>query len=274
MMCKMAKKAVLGAGLGLGALALLFGTTKTWNYIHYACQTVRDNVQDAVPFDAQIDNARREVESLNPAIERSIEALAKLEENVKELNGEIVAQRDTMGRDSREILALRNQLGSGDVRRTGLTDESCCEVKADLARRLDLYKQSKQILKAKEETLKARQQQVAALKTQLDEMKVQRKTLLSQIDAIEARHKALEASRSVREPIIDTGAADTLAHVKKTVAELNKRVNIEVRADELRRQFSDRHESVAVEPGRDVLKEVDQEFGTSANGTTTADKNL
>ena len=274
MMCKMAKKAILGAGLGLGALALLFGTTKAKNYICWTYHQVRENVQEAVPFEAQIDNARREVESLTPAIRQSIESLAKLEENVKELKGDIAGYQVSMEREKKEILALRATLG-GDVRRTGLNDESCCEVKADLARRFDQYKRGQQILKAKEETLKAREQQVTAARKHLEEMRVQRETLVSQIDAIEAKHKALEATAATREPVLDSAAADTLARVKSTVAELNKRVNIEARTAELWGQFSDKQVPVALEPGRDVLKEVDNEFGTAGKGgTATADKNL
>jgi chromosome segregation ATPase len=269
----MVKKGVLGAGLGAAALALLFGTTKAWNYTRYACNTVRESVQAAVPFEVEIDAARQQVRSLDPAIEKGIEALAKLEENVKELQGDILAFRGNFEREKREILALRGSLDSGTIRRTSGVTAECCEIKADLARRMDSYHRAKQTLAAKEETLRLREKEVTAAYKSLDEMKAQRHTLLSQIDEIEARHKALEASRTFNEFQVDTSA---LAQVKQTVAELNKRANIEARTSELQGRFADKRVEVKIDPSRDVVKEVDDEFGTPTAdpGRTTAEKNL
>ncbi len=272
MKCGIVKKGLMVAGLSAAAMFLLFGS-KAWHYTRYAARQVRDNVKASVPFDADLDAARQQVKALDPAINTGIEALAKLEENVKQLEGEVVALKSNLGEEGRKIQILRASLDDPHVHRTSASSSNRAR-ETELARRLDIYKRAKYVLQVKEETLQRRQDLAKATYDQLMEMKAKKQALLSQIDEIEARHKSLEASQSFNEFNFDTSA---LAQAERAVNELSERVNVECRENELRAEFSEEPiTSLEAASARDIRQEVDNEFGTaSGNGSArTVDKDL
>ena len=74
-MCKTVKKAVVGAGLGVAVLGLLFGTSAKY-HARTAVEQARALAQSQVPIEYKIDEARQQVAALEPAIMESIESLA------------------------------------------------------------------------------------------------------------------------------------------------------------------------------------------------------
>jgi chromosome segregation ATPase len=273
MACKLIRKTVLGAALGAGALALLFGTAAP-SFVKTAFHRARHNANDAVPIQFKIDMARQQVADLDPAIKENIENLARAEEDVKELNAEIVAINENRAKEKKAITALRDSLGSGDFRLAGSSvSYTPDEVKADLRRRFDHYRQVEKVLSEKEKTLKAKEKAVVAAREMLGNIRQQRQVLMTKIEEIDARNKAIEATKSYNEFNFDDSA---LSNVKKTVADLERQLNVKARASELEGRFADQNVPVVVEPVGDVLKEIDAEFGTpkAERGTATADKDL
>jgi len=273
MMCKMVKKGVLGAALGAGALALLFGTAAPsyfWTGVERVQTAAKSKV--SIPFD--IERARRDVAQLDEPYKETIAVVANLEEDVKTLEGEIAAHRANLGQEQAEMAALRNSLVSGDYRLTGGGSAyTARDLKVDLARRIDQYKDSERVLAEKETTLKHKKQAVRAAMAQLNTIKSQRQTLLVQIDEVEAKFKALESSRQLNEFNFDTSA---LARAKKTVAELKRRLNVEARKADLEGRFADKQVTVNLDADRDVVKEFDSKFGSVAPAPAdkSADKDL
>jgi len=275
MVCSIVKKAVLGAALSAGALYMAFGTSAP-SYVRTAFHRVRHNAKDAVPPQFEIERARGEIANLEPAIKDNIEALARGEVDVEHLDREIVAVRGNLDNEKKAMLALRESLESGDFRLAGHghVKYTVEEVKGELARRLDHYRNVSKILEEKEATLKARQKSVVAARKQLLEIAAQKQALSTKLEGIEAKLKMIEATRASNEFDFDGSA---LARAKQSVAELEKRLEILDRKAEMEGRFSDAGIPVSLEPGRDVVKEIDEEFGTT-NGTgsngPTKDKSL
>src|SRR5271166_5537564 len=96
MACSMIKKGLLGAALGAGALYLAFGTSAP-SYVRTAFHKVRDNAKSSVPVQFEIDRARDEIASLEPAIKDNIENLARAMVEVEHLDRQIVAIRANLG---------------------------------------------------------------------------------------------------------------------------------------------------------------------------------
>jgi len=270
MVCKMVKKGVLGAVLGAGALALLFGTAAP-SYVKTAFCRARQAVKAEVPFEFEIDRARQEIVALDTAIERNLEALAKADVAVKRLEAEVVATRGDLDREARELVALKDMVQDGDVRLTGGVSYSPAELKGELGRRLDHYRLLKQTLGARSETLKARQKNVVAAREQFEIAKAARRDLMAKIETLEARHNQIKASRSANDFEFDDSA---VGRAKAIVAELETRLDEMAKVDELKGKYLD-HATIKFEPSRDVLKEVEDEFGScdKANGHV-AEKNL
>jgi len=268
MVCSMVKKAILGAALSAGTSYLAFGTSAP-SYVRTAFCRVRHNAKDAVPVQFEIDRARGEIANLEPAIKDNIEALARAEVDVEHLDREIVAVRSNLETEKKTLLVLRQRLETGDFRLAGHghVNYTADEVKAELARRLDHYRNVNQILAEKEATLKARQKAVVAARKQLTEMAAQKQALLTKLEGIEAQLKMIEATKATNEFDFDSSA---LARAKQSVSDLEKRLEVLARRAEMEGRFADAGIPVSLEPGRDVVKEIDDEFGPAA--TAPADK--
>ncbi len=265
MTCSLIKKGVMGAALGAGALYLAFGTSAP-SYIKTAFHKVRHNVKATVPVQFEIDRARDLITGLEPAIRDNIEHLARQEEDVKSLATEITSYRANMDRDQKEMLALREELKNGGVRLTGNVSYTTDEVEADLTRRLDSFKRCESILKDKEETLKSKHKSVIAARQKLNDMGNRKRALEVKIEEIQAKLKAIEATKSYQEFNFDDSQ---LAQANKAIADLDKELSILSRRDELIGRYTDPGVPVIVEPKRDVLKELDTKFGSPVKKTSS-----
>jgi septal ring factor EnvC (AmiA/AmiB activator) len=261
MVCSIVKKGLLGAALGAGALYLVFGTSAP-SYVSTAFHKVRQNAKDSVGIQFEIDRTRGEIAHLEPAIKDNIEILARAEVDVEHLEREIAAMQDNLAVEKRKLLAQRERLEKGEFRLTGRgTADTEAEARGDLARRFDHYRNTGQILKEKEATLKAKQRAVLGARQQLTNMAAQKKALETKLDGIEARLKMIEATKATNEFNFDDSS---LARAKQSVAELEKRLDVMARVAEQEGKFAEGGMPVVVDPGRDVLKEIDAEFGGPA----------
>jgi chromosome segregation ATPase len=267
----MIKKGLLGASLGAGALYLAFGTSAP-SYVRTAFHKVRDNAKSSVPVQFEIDRAREEIASLEPAIKDNIENLARAQVEVEHLDREIVAIRTNLGSEKKVLTTLRESLNTGDFKLAGNVTYTADEVKTEMKHRWDHFKQVESLLKDKEDTLKAKQKAVVAARQQLSQMAASKQALLTKLAGIEARLKMIETTRESNDFNFDDGA---LSRAKASIADLEKRLNVMARTAELEGQFAGSTIPVIVEPTRDVLKEMDAEFGPPASKPSSGqDKSL
>jgi chromosome segregation ATPase len=240
-------------------LYLAFGTHAP-SYVRTAFHKVRHTAKDSVPIQFDIERARDEINALAPAIDANKEELARAEVDVEHLEREVTEVRTNLEREKKAMVALRESLATGDLRLAGRVSYTSDEVKADLAHRLDHYRNVSKILEEKETTLKARQRAVIAARQKLDEMAAQKRTLAVKLETIQARLQAIEATQEKNEFNFDGSA---LARAKQTVSDLERRLEVKARVAEMEGHYSG-SVPVSVEPGRDVLKEFDDEFGAKA----------
>jgi len=265
MVCSMVKKGLIGAALGAGALFLVFGTHAP-SYVRTAVHRVKQNAKDAVPLPFDIDRAREEIAGLEPAIRDNIEKLARAEVDVDHLDREIAAIRTNVDGEKKALLTLRESLKTGEYRLAGHTRVAYTEdeVKADLARRYDSIKNVKGILEAKESTLKSKQSEIVAFRKQLETMMAQKKALTTKLDQIEAKLHQIEATQAANEFQHLDGSA--LSRAKETVSDLEKRLEVMAKSAEMEARYVESGIPVIVSPTRDVVKEIDSEFGQCTEG--------
>jgi predicted nucleic acid-binding Zn-ribbon protein len=265
------KKGLLGVGIGAAALFALFGT-KAWYYACHYAEKGRDMARSAVPFEADVDAARRQVKALDPAIYDGIETLVKLEQSIKDVKGELVALQTQIDRSGRNLQALRAQLdGQGIHRVSRGSEDNVYRIKLGLKREIDTLKRAKYIQEVKQSELENREVQRQRLFDALNEMKAKKAALMSKIQEIEARHDAQELVGEFESIKIDTGA---LADAERAVAELEQRVSGEAREAELEAQFFGEELPTLgeIEPDRDVVREADEILGEQA--TARGEKEL
>lgn len=257
MICTTIKKGLVGAGLGVMTLGLLFGTSAP-SYVKTAFTRVRATAESNVPIEYKIEEARQQVAALEPAIKESIEALVRAEIDVKDLDKEIALTKANLEKEGREMLTLSEGLKNGRFQLTSGSVYTAEEVKADLASRLEQYKRTKEILAVKEGTIKEKQQHVAAIRKALHEMGSQKKALEAKIEGIESRLAQIRATQATNQFTFDT---TPLSKAKATIAELDRKLEIMSRTAEYEGQYVERGVTVeAVEPSRDICAEVEAEL--------------
>ena len=266
MACSMIKKGVLGAALGAGVMYAAFGTSAP-GYVRTGFNKFRHSVKHNVPVQFEIDHAREEIARLEPAIRDNIENLARASVDVDHLDREVVAIRANLDTEKTMLTQLRSNLETGDTRLAGNVSYTADEVKTQLKGRFDHYKQVSSLLKDKEDTLKSKKKSVLAAKQQLSQMATTKQKLLTQLAAIEARLKMIETTRESNEFNFDDSA---LSRAKSSVTELEKRLDVLARTAEMEGNFSGSNIPVIDEPGRDVLREMDAEFGPAKPGKPTS----
>ena len=270
MVCSMVKKGLVGAALSAGALYLAFGTSAP-SYVTTAFHKVRHNAKDSVPIRFEIDRARDQIAALEPAIENNKEELARAEVDVEYLGREIEKIEANLAKEKGSIVTLREGLSSGDLKLAGRrVSYTADEVKGELANRLDHYRNVKRILEEKQTTLKAREQAVAGARLKWTEMASQKRVLATKLESIQARLQAIEATQERNEFSFDDSA---LAKAKETVAGLEKRLEVKARLAEMEGHYAGDSVQLTADPDRDVLKEVDAEFGPTKDAKT-GDKSL
>ncbi len=271
MLCKVAKKGLVGLGLGAGLLYLAFGSHAP-SYVITGFHKARQAAKASVPIQFEIDRAKDEIAKLEPAMLNNREDLARAEVDVEHLSREVATVRENLGKEKAKMVALRDSLSTGELKLAGHVRFTADEVKTELANKMDHFRNVQRILADKEATLKARQQAVEAARLKLNDMATTKRKLATQIESIQARLQAIEATQQTNEFNFDDSA---LARAKQAVNELEKRLEVKARVAEMEGSLSG---SIlpTLEPGRDVLKEFDAEFGhdTHKSGGKTGDKSL
>lgn len=265
MICRTLKKGVIGAALGAGALGLIFGTSAP-SYVKTTFHKARNTVKGSVPIEFEIERAKQEIGALDPAISGAIEALVKAQIEAEHLQRDIASTRDEMNTEGRALQALNEHLKTGDLHLTGGVAYSAKEVKNDLVRRMDHYKIVKTLLTEKQETLNILQKNVLSAKEGLSAMQNARRDLSARVDGAEAKLNQIKAARTSNEFNFDDSA---VGQAKKTVTELEMKLEQMARVDDLKGKYADRAVSVTVDSDRDVAKEIDAEFSSAP---TSSDK--
>jgi len=273
MMCAMVKKGLVGAALGTGAMFLVFGTSAP-SYVRTAFHKVRHNVQSAVPPQFDIDRARQAIEDLKPMFDQNKETLARAEIEVEQLEKEVTTIQANLDRAQKTIVSLRDSIKTGEIRLAGHVKGTESRAKAELANRLDHFRYTSDLLKQKTEVLEAKRKTIQAANEQLATLREQKSTLLAKLANIEARLQTIEATQSKNDFSFDNTA---LSRAKKSVSDLEERLDVMARRAEIEGRFGDLDgPSVYVDPHRDIVKEVDEQFGPSESrpAAKAGDKSL
>lgn len=261
-MFKTIKKAVLGAGLGMLTLGLLFGTSAP-SYVKTAFHRVRSAADHNVPIEYKIEEARQQVAALEPAMRDHCEALARAMYSVERLKSEITLTQANLEKAGQEMMTLKDGLKDGRFQLTGSSSTySADEVRADLARRLVSFRRAKETLATKEETLRQKEENVVAIRKALDEMATQKEELEAKIEGIETKLAQIRATQATNEYTYD---ATPLSEAKAAIQKLDEQLEIMTRTAEFEGQYIEQGIPVEVVcPNDNICDEVEAEL----NGST------
>jgi len=250
-------KVGLAATVGLAvAGGLVFGTDAV-SYLYTSAKSVRTAMKDKVPTEFELQRARDLLDDIIPEMQANIRLIAQEEVEVAALGAEIERVQESLADEQARIGKLRDVLSTQQVSYTlGGLDYGREQIKGELARRFDRFKEAEVVLTGKRRLLETREQSLQAAMQMLDRTRAQKARLDDQITALESQHRLVKAASVGSRVQIDNSK---LAQTEKLLAQIKKRLDVAERVLA--------HEARFVQPipvdvisEEDLLAQVDEHF--------------
>lgn len=222
MIMKLVKYGIFTVGGLAVAGGLIFGADLL-SYATSSARSVRSAVKDNVPIEFEIERARDLLEEIIPEMQANIRLIAQEEVEVENLQTDIRQCSQSLNDERVRVAKLRDLLSVEQVRYTfGGIDYTREQVKDDLARRFDRFKEAEQVLAGKQRLLETRRKSLLAAMQVLDRTRGQKARLEDQIAGLESQYRLVKAASVGTSVQIDRSK---LAQTEKLLAGLKKRLD-------------------------------------------------
>lgn len=255
----MIKKSLM-AGAALVAVAALLYATEAGSYAMTYLRRAGHAVKDSVPLEIDLERARGAVSELLPDIRQNMHVIAEEEVEVAHLRESIDEANKSLDDQREKILTLRSDLGRpNDVFQYAGRTYDRREVKTDLARRFERFRNAEDIVKSKEKILAAREKSLQANREKLEGMIASRRDLEVQVENLEARLRMVQAAQTSSSLSFDDSR---MARAKKLIGDLRKRLDVSQRMLDAEGRFTDLIPLDAAAVPEDILEQIDEHFGS------------
>ena len=184
---------VATAGVALVG-GMLFGSDAI-SYLSSSAKSMRTAVKGNLPVEVELERARHELDRIIPEMQANIRMIAEDEVEVAELEDDIRRGGTSLGEEQVRIAKLRNIVSTRQAAYTlGGFEYTREQVKQDLARRFDRYKEAEIVLAGKRRLLVTREKALYAAKQMLDRARMAKVQLADQIEALESQHRLVQAA--------------------------------------------------------------------------------
>ena len=257
MILKSLKVAVLtGVGLVVSG-GILFGT-ELGSYVRSSVSSARMVVKDNVPVEFELKRARDLLDDIIPEMQANIRQIAQQEVEINHLRGDLAQSEKSLGEEQMRVAKLRNALDThqASYRFSGLS-YSREQLKEELARRFDRYKEAEVVLAGKRRLLENREKSLTAAVQVLDRTRGQKTLLEDQIESLEAQFRLVQASQVGSKVAIDNSK---LAQTEKLISQIKKQLDVAERVLAHEAKFTETiHVDIVNE--KDLVAAVDEHFG-------------
>lgn len=252
---------------GLGVMAgLLFGTD-LGSYVLTSTNTVRTAVKDAVPIEFELQRARDLLEKIIPDMQANVGLIAKEEVEIANLQEDLHRGTTSLAEEKVRITKLGDSLKTQKVRHVfGGLEYTNDQVKAELARAFDRYKEAEVVLAGKQRLLETRQKSLQAAVQMLERTRGEKARLEDKIAALDSQHRLVKAASTTSHVQLDNSK---LAQTEKLIGEIKKRLDVAERVLAHEARFVQPIE-IDVISEKDLLAQVEEHFSGKPATTETS----
>jgi len=233
-----------GAGLALG---ILFGTD-AGSYVWTAAKSVRTAAKDSVPIEFELQRCRDMLEEIIPEMHANIRLIAQEEVEIAHLHESIGQSEESMTDEQARIAKLRDMLKTQQVSYTlGGFDYGREQVKEDLARRFEHFREAEVVLASKRRLVETREKSLRGAMQMLERTRAEKARLEDQVAALDSQYRLVKAASTGSRVQMDNSK---LAQAEKLLGQIRTRLNVAERVLA--------HEAKFVQPIQvDIIDEVD-----------------
>lgn len=260
MVVKLIKYGVLTLACGLLAGTLLFGRD-AGSYFRSSARSVRTAVKDNIPIEFELRRARDLIDDILPEMQANVRVIAQQEVEIDAAKGEIAEEQTSLHDESARIKKLREGMASPQTSFTfGEIAYTREQLKLELARRFERYREAESMLAAKNKMLEERQRSLAAAERQLEQMRERKAALEGQVEALAGQYRLVQTAAGGGEMQIDAGK---LAQAEQLVTEIRRQLHVAEHVLAREAKFT---QPIAIDivDEKDLLSRVDQHFGSEA----------
>ncbi len=256
MVFRMVKYAAVGAAGLLLVGGFLFGRD-LFSYGRSSFKTVQAAVKDAVPIEFELKRARDLLDDIIPEMHANVRLIAQEEVEVSSLKDDIGRHRLAMADEKVRVQKLRDALTVQQVSYTfGGRQFTREQLRDDLSRRFEQFKEAQVVLAGKERLLDTREKSLQSAMVILDKTKAQKARLEDKIGGLESQWRLVKAAAAGSQIQMDNSK---LAQTEKVIAEIRKRLDISERILAHEAQFT---QEIPVDTinEKDLMQQVDDYF--------------
>lgn len=256
MILKSIKWMVVGGVALVIAGGVLFGT-ELGSYVRSSAKSVRTAVKDSVPVEFELQRARDLLDDIIPEMQANIRLVAQQEVEIGHLKADIVQSTKSLNDEQAKVAKLRNCLTSAQTSFTfNNLNYDREQLKEELARRFDHYKEAEVILTGKKRLLDTREKALVAAVQKIEKTRGQKAMLENQIAALEGQFRLVQAASAGSTLTIDNSK---LAQTEKLIAQVKKQLDVAERVLAHEAKFT---EAIAVDTinEKDLVTAVDEHF--------------
>jgi hypothetical protein len=213
----------------LGSVAVVgvgwfFGGRHVLSYMRTSKSMIEASVKDSIPIEFEIQRAKDLLEDLIPELRANLRLVAAEEVEVANLEKDLAEDAQAIASETGKVQYLRDTLKQHQVSYT-IQDHpySRAEIIEELARRFESLRTAELLHKGKQDLLKNRKRSLDAALKKLDHTRLARIELESQIEALEAQFRLIQAQSSGSEFRLDESK---LTQTQEIIAELKKRLEV------------------------------------------------
>jgi hypothetical protein len=235
---------------------LVFGKNLV-SYMHSAGKSIQRAFTSSVPVEFELQRARDMVEDIIPEMHANIRLIAEEEVEIDNLKKSIEASQQGLDAEKNRIARLKtmltNNFASYRVNGYEFTHQ---QVRDDLAKSFDRYKEAEVILESKRRMLASREKSLSAAIQLLEQTRSQKALLEEKIQSLESQHRLIQASAVGSRLKLDDSK---LAQTEKLIRQIKTRLDVSERILAHEGKFV-QHIPVDTVNEQDLFAEIDEHF--------------
>ena len=254
MILRIIKYATVGAA-GLCLVGGLFFGRDAASYVYSSAKSLQSAVKEAVPVEFELQRARDLLDDIIPEVQANVRLIAQEEVEIASLKADLEQGERSVNAERIRVTKLRDTLGTGKVTYTlGGSDYTAQQVKEELARSFDRYKEAEVVQAGKQRLLETRQKSLQAAMQMLERTKAQKVGLEDQIQALDSQYRLVQAAAVGSKVQIDSSK---LAQTEKLIRQIKTRLDVAERVLAHEARFV---QPIAVDTidEKDLLTQVDE----------------
>lgn len=239
---------------------LLFGKD-VLSYMRTSAHSVQSAVKDSVPIEFELRRASDMIEEIVPELHANIKLIAQEEVEIARLKGDIKRSREDLATEKKRVEKLAGLLAASQPAYSiGDHSYSHSQLKEELARRFDLYKEAETAVNAKNRLLTAREKSLAAATQTLERTRSQKAQLETQVKLLESQYQTIKAAAVGSDLRLDN---TKLARTEKLIGEIKNRLDVAERVLSHEAKFT-QPMALDVIDEKDLLAQVKEHFSSPA----------